>query len=72
MHYPQVLQSPIFNDCLKLNIDDTTEMQLITKLLLQVSVQELHNRLVSDSVDGGLKESRDSDYNIIISDYTLH
>ena len=45
-----------------------TESQLVPKLLLQVSVRELHNILVSDTNDGGLKYSRDEDDNIIISD----
>ena len=34
-------------------------------------VRELHNSLVSDPNDGGIKDARDEDVNIIISDYTL-
>ena len=34
-------------------------------------VRELHNSLVSDTNYGGLKDARDEDDNIIISDYTL-
>ena len=71
MHNSQVVQSPIFNYCLKVNIDGHDGPQIVPKLLLQVSVQELHNRLGSDPVDGGLKEARDADNNIIISDFTL-
>ena len=41
------------------------------KLLLQVFVQELHNRRVSDPEDDGLKVARDADNNIIISDSIL-
>ena len=52
-------------------LDDKTEPQLVPKLLLQVSVRELHNSLVSDPNGCGLKYSRDEDGNIIISDYTL-
>ena len=55
MHHLQVLHSPIFNDCLKVNIDVHTEPKLVPKVLLQFSVLELHNILVSDPVDGGLK-----------------
>ena len=55
MHHPQVVQSPIVNDCLKVKIDGHTERKLVTKLLLQVSVRELHNNLVSTTIDGGLK-----------------
>ena len=54
-HHPQVLQSPIFNDGLKVNIDGHTRSQIVPKLLLQVSIWELHNRLVSDPEDSGLK-----------------
>ena len=69
--HPQVVQSPIFNDCLKVMLDDQTEPQLVTKCLLQVSVRELHNSLVSDPNDGGLKDARDEDGKIISSDSTM-
>ena len=36
-----------------------------------MSVRELHKSLVSDPNDGGLKEARDEDGNIIISDSAL-
>ena len=49
-----------------------TEPQLDPKLLLKVSVRELHNRLVSDIDNGGLKEARYEENNIVISDSTLH
>ena len=52
-------------------LDNQSEPQLVPKLLLQVSVRELHNSLVSDPNDGGLKDSRDEDGEIIISDFTL-
>ena len=69
--HPQVVQLPISNDCLKLMLYDHTEPQIVPKLLLQVSVRELHNSLVSDPNDGGLKDARDEDVKIIISDSTL-
>ena len=50
---------------------DRTEPTLVPKLLLQVSVRELHNSLVSDPNDGGPKDARDEDGKIIISDSTL-
>ena len=68
---PQVFQSPISNDCLNFMLDDQTEPQLSPKLLLQVSVRELHNSLVSDPNYGGLKDARDEYVKIIISDSTL-
>ena len=52
-------------------LDDQTEPQLVPKLLLHVSVRELHNSLVSDPNNGGLKEARDEDGKITISDSTL-
>ena len=51
--------------------DDETEPQLVPKVLHQVSVRELHNSLVSDPNDGGLKHARYEDVNIISSDYNL-
>ena len=52
-------------------LDDQTEPQLVPKMLLQVSGIELHNSLVSDPNDGGLKDARDENGKIIISDSTL-
>ena len=43
--HPQVVQSPISNDNLKVMFDDHTETQLVPRFLLQVSVRELHNDL---------------------------
>ena len=59
--HTQVVQSPISNDCLKVMLDYQTEPQIIPELLLQVSVRELHNRLVSDPRDGSLKDGRHED-----------
>ena len=47
MHHPQVVQSPIVNDCLRVKIDDHTEPEIFPKFLLQVYVRELHNNLIS-------------------------
>ena len=70
-HNPQVVQSPISNDCLKFICDDQTESQLVPRLLIQVSIRELHNRLVSDPTGGVLKYTRYEDDNDIISDSIL-
>ena len=40
---------------LKVIFDYHTEPQMVPKLLLQVSVIELHHKLVSDPNDGGIK-----------------
>ena len=39
IHHPQVVQSPIVNDCLKVKMYGYTEPQLVPKLLLHVSVR---------------------------------
>ena len=48
-------------------MDGYTEPQLLLKLLLQVSVRELNNNILRDSDNGGLKEARYEEDNIIIS-----
>ena len=52
-------------------LGDQTEPQLVPKLLIQVSVRELHNSLVNDPNDGGLKDARYEYRKIIISDSSL-
>ena len=69
--HPKVVQSPISNDFIKVIFDYQTEPQMVPKLLLQVSVRELHNILVGNPNGGGIKEARDEENNIIISDSTL-
>ena len=61
-----------FNDCPKVTIDGYTRPQINKILLLKVFLRELHNSLVSELEDGGLKEARDAENNIIIIDSTLH
>ena len=51
--------------------DDHTEPQLVPTFLIQVSVREMHNSLVSDPNYCGLKYAIDEDDNIIITDSTL-
>ena len=60
MRHPQVLQLTFFKYSLKVNIDGPTEPQNFQKLLLLVSIRELHNSLVSDTEYGGIKEARDA------------
>ena len=55
IRHPQVFQSPIFNNFLKVKIDGHTEPQLVPRLLPHVSVSEPYNNLFSDTYDGGLK-----------------
>ena len=65
------MKSPVFNYCLKVILDYQIEPQIVPKLLLHVSVRELHNSLVIDTKYGGLKEAMDEENNIIISDSKL-
>ena len=68
LQHPQVVVSPIENDCIKLSIDAKVEPRLVPKYLLQVSVREQHNSMVIPVEEGGVKEARDTDNDIIISD----
>ena len=43
IQYPQVVEYPIANDHLKVSIDGHFELQVVPKLLIQVSVLELHD-----------------------------
>ena len=52
-------------------LDDHTEPQLVSKLLLHVSVRELHDSLVSNTNDGGIKYALDEDGKTFLSDSTL-
>ena len=71
MHHPQVVKSPIANNFLKVKIDGYTEPQLVPKFLLKVSVRELPKNIVGNAQNDGIKEARDEDDNITISDSTL-
>ena len=46
LQHPQVVQSPIANDYLEVSIDSHYGPHVVLKLLLQVSVRELHNSMV--------------------------
>ena len=65
------MQSPITNDCFKVNIDGQSETQMVPTLLLQVSVWEIQNRMVVLPEEIILKESFNEENNIIISDSML-
>ena len=59
------------NYCLRVKIDGHTKPQFFPKFLMQVSIRETHNRLVSDPNYGGLKDAIHAENNISISDSTL-
>ena len=60
------MKYPIDNGCLKVSIDGHSKSQLVPKFLLQVSVQEIHNSMVSPPEEGGLMETIYVDNYIII------
>ena len=69
--HPQVVQSPIFNDFLKVIFDDQIEPQLVPNILMHVSLIELHYSLVSYPNDGGIKYTRGEEDYMIMNDSTL-
>ena len=65
------MQSPIANYFLKVSIYGHSGPQLVSKMLLKVSVREIHNGILSPQEKGVIKEERYVDNNIIIIDSTL-
>ena len=72
LQHSQFVVYAIENNCLKFSIDSQVEPHLVPKLLLHVSVIELHHIMVSPPEVGGLKEARDAYNNIIIVDSNVH
>ena len=71
LHYIQDVQSSIANDYLKLSMDGSAERHLVTKLLFRLLVRYLNKTMGISPEEGGLKDARYVEYNIIISDSTL-
>ena len=61
----------IENYCLKVSIDGHYEPQAVPKLLLQLSVRELYNIMVSPPKESGTMEAIDAYNNTTISDSTI-
>ena len=70
MRHPSVFESPIKNDCVKINVPGEPEPVSVPKLLLACSIRELHNDLAKDPDNGGLAEAR-KDGKLIIGDSAL-
>ena len=65
--HPHVIESPIANDLVKVpDKTDPTKTVKTNKLLLQISIRELHNDLVRE-----IPEATDPDGNVLISDTKL-
>jgi hypothetical protein len=69
--HPQVVQSPITSDTLLLPDRETGLTICVPKLLLEISIRELHNDLIAPPKSGGLAEARDAEGHVIISDSVL-
>ena len=63
MQHPQVVHSPSSNDSLQVYIDGHSEPQMVPKLLLKLSVQELHHIMVNLPEYVELKEAIYADNN---------
>ena len=66
------MQYSLANDCIYVSIYGISKKQLVTELLLQVYIQEIHNSTVIPPEEFGLKEVRDADNNIIVDDSIFH
>ena len=72
MKRSNVSKYPIACDTLLITDADSGVKQGVPKLLLECSMQQLHNELISSPYDGGLLGSRHADTkNVIISDTML-
>ena len=67
-----VIQSPIANDTLLVRDPNNPSRKIrVNKLLLQIPVRELHNNLLSEDPNIGLKGAVDRNGNVLISDTGL-
>ena len=72
MKNSNVRESPIIRDTLLIADADTKEKRRVPKLLLECSMRQFHNELISSPDDGGLVGSRHAKTNdVIISDTML-
>jgi hypothetical protein len=69
--HPHVIQSPITNDTLLIVNQETGIMIHVPKLLIEISIRELHNDLLKLPESGNLAEARDVEGKVIISDSVL-
>ena len=72
MKNSNVRQSPITRDTLLIAYADSKVKRRVPKLLLECSMWQLHNELISSPYDGGLLGARHAETNdVIISDTML-
>ena len=72
MKNPNVRKSPISHDTLLITDLESGVKRRVPKLLLEFSIQQLHNELIASPDDVGLLGARNDDTNdVIISDTIL-
>ena len=69
--HENVIDLPISNETLLIKAPGCNQKTQVGKLLLEIPVRELHNKMVSDVIDGGLANARNSNWKVIVSDTTL-
>ena len=70
INHPSVTESPLMNDTLIIKDKEKKKIR-VPKLLLSISVRELHNQMIRPVHDGGFAGSRDGNGDVIISDTAL-
>jgi hypothetical protein len=71
MNHPNVVESPITNETLLIHNLVTGQKERVSKLLLPISIRELHNDMLLPPDEGGFKEAWDETGNVRISDTAL-
>jgi hypothetical protein len=71
MNHPNVVESPIANKTILVHNLGTGQKERVNKLLLQISIWELHNDMLLPPDQGGFKEAWDENGNARISDTAL-
>jgi hypothetical protein len=72
LNHPHVADSPTARDRLLMKDDPETGIKVRTgKILLEVSVRELHNNLLEPPANGGLSCARNAEGKVLISDTAL-
>jgi hypothetical protein len=71
LNHPHVVDSPIARDMLLIKDPETGRKVRTGKILLEVSVRELHNDLLDLPANGGLDCARSAEGKVLISDTAL-
>ena len=71
MKNSNVREYPIYRDTLLITYAEYGLKRRVPKLLLECSMQQLHNELISSPYDGGLLGSRHADTKNVIISYTM-